>query len=76
VTALQDYLWTAAPPHSDRSMKPACATCDRIHSADNVQAIGRFKPGGPDGHRAMRPGAPLRATRAEAKCDWCPGWVD
>lgn len=33
-------------------------------------AVGRFKPGGPDGYRARSmPCGPLRATRAEAVAD-------
>lgn len=33
-------------------------------------AVGRFKPGGPDGYRAVTmPDAPLRATREEAIAD-------
>lgn len=39
---------------------------------DAVTAVGRFRPGGPEGYRARPPwadNAPVRATRAEALAD-------
>lgn len=41
-----------------------------ILGADAAVAVGRFKPGGPDGYRAKSlPDGPLRATRPEAEAD-------
>ena len=43
---------------------------DDILGADAAVAVGRFKPGGPDGYRARSlPDGPLRATRSEAEAD-------
>lgn len=43
---------------------------DIVLGADAAVAVGRFKPGGPDGYRARSlPNGPLRATRPEAEAD-------
>lgn len=47
-------------------MKPPCDICDRIHDPSSVVAVGRFKPGGPDGYKAPGLGAPMRATRGRS----------
>jgi hypothetical protein len=42
----------------------------RVLGSAATRAVGRFNPAGPDGYRATTlPGAPLRATRAEAAAD-------
>lgn len=38
---------------------------------DETRAVGRFRPNGPTGFRAVQDGAPLRSTRAEAVADRC-----
>lgn len=49
-----------------------CDRCGWIHDPSLVVAVGRFKPGGPDGYRtASGPGAPLRPSRCEAMQDVC-----
>jgi hypothetical protein len=45
-----------------------CKTCGQI--GHPTVAVGKFKPGGPDGYRAVD-GGPLRATRREAEEDVC-----
>lgn len=54
----------------------ACERCGWIHGASQVVAVGRFKPGGPDGYRvASDPSAPLRDSRAEAMRDVCNAFL-
>lgn len=57
-------------------MKPPCPTCDRIHATAQVEAVNRFRYANREtGFRAVS-GGPVRATRAEAQLDVCPGWVE
>lgn len=44
-----------------------CADCDRIHTASDVVAIGRFNPDGPNGYRT--PDGEIHPTR-EAGQKW------
>ena len=48
-------------------------TCPRCgHALHETAALGRFQPAMPSGYRDMHdPGAPIRATRAEAEADVC-----
>lgn len=52
------------------------AAPQRVFGSDAAIAVGKFKPGGPDGYRAKSaPDAPLRATRAEAEADERAYWA-
>lgn len=46
-----------------------CPSCGHVHSRADAAAVGRFRPSGPTGYRAV--GGPVRATRAEAETDAC-----
>ena len=51
-------------------MSAVCPACG--HAVHETAAVGRFQPGGPSGYRdPLDPGAPIRATRAEAEADVC-----
>ena len=48
-----------------------CPSCDHIHAASDVTALGRFSPSRPIGYRAAYPGAPVQPSRAAAEQDMC-----
>lgn len=54
----------------------ACPRCGHT-GTHPTYAVGRFQPDGPTGYRDLAdPGAPLRATRAEAEVDVCRRWQE
>lgn len=63
----QSWSWSNSPRSR---VGKTCPQCDRIHSAGDVVAVGKFDPAGIHGYR-MRNGGPLRPTRELAAADLC-----
>lgn len=54
----------------------APCTCGRIHSPNDVHAVGRFRPGGPLGYRHINQvDDGLHPTRLAAQVAACPHWT-